>query len=277
METVTRVKPEEQPSPGRGSSEDAATTDPVAGADVAHQPAREEEAGHPEQQSPNGTTASSSPFSSPLEESPDAAPAAVEIEQQQRAAAGRRSSPSTKNTAAAAVVGGVAGLVGPAAAMGPLAMAGGPVVGLGVAGVVAYGAAYRSEGDTFGELSRQLGDRGLEAAAQAKQLGKALHQRTSEVTVCVQERLATADQTHQISAKAQQAGRKALEDVQSLGSKSLGEVKGLWSALWGPVMTAPAEQRSTVPGAKTALTGGLDLDNDTGEVPARPPAAASAA
>lgn len=161
------------------------------------------------------------------------APAGVVSE----APAAARRQADNGTTAAAAALGGAAGWIGPAAVVGPLAIAGGPMLGLGVAGFMAYGAAYRPEGDTWGDFSRQLGAKGVEAS-------KCLGRKGAEVAVCAQERLENLDEEHEISEKAKRAGKKALEDVKELGQKSADELKGLWAGLWGTVRPATRTEGS---------------------------------
>lgn len=164
-------------------------------------------------------------------------------------ASGRRAEAGAGTTAAAAAtLGGLAGLLGPAC-MGPLAAAGGPVLGLGLATTVAYGATCRPEGDALGDFSRELGKRGLDAAAQAKDLSKALGRKGAEVAGSAQDRLERLDEEHAISERARRAGSKALEDVKSLGRKSAEELSGLVSAWWGPRSPRP---RSDTPAASAA-------------------------
>lgn len=138
--------------------------------------------------------------------------------------AGPPLSVDAETTAAAAAMGGAAVCFGPAL-MGPMAAAGGPVLGLGAAGVLAYSAQYRPEGDTLGDLSRELGKRGVEAAKKAK----------SE--------LRRLDQEHEISRKAKTVARTAWNDVQSLGQKSADEI-GVLISYWSRSTPAGREAQT---------------------------------
>lgn len=153
-----------------------------------------------------------------------ASPEAEERERQECA----KAMSENETAAAAAAMGGAAVWFGPAV-VGPMAVGGGPVLGLGAAGVLAYSATCRPEGDRFGDFSRELGRKGIEAASVAK----------SELN--------RIDQEHEISEKARQAARKAVEDVKSLGQRSADEVRGLIRNLWSrgqPGSRAGAEQDS---------------------------------